>query len=70
MPAIKRINFRRIPDNSTQIAELLSGGTDWIWNVPTDQAPRLAQSKGVTVKSVETMRFSFIQFNLRDMVAG
>jgi len=66
-PTIKRINFRRIPDNSTQIAELLSGGTDWIWNVPTDQAPRLAQSKGITVKSVETMRFSLIQFNLRDM---
>ena len=69
-PAIKRINFRRIPDNSTQIAELLSGGTDWIWNVPTDQAPRLAQSKGITVKSVETMRLSFIQFNLRAMPGG
>ncbi len=35
--------------------------------MPTDQAPRLAQSKGITVKSVETMRFSLIQFNLRDM---
>ncbi len=69
-PAIKRISFRRIPDNSTQIAELLSGGTDWIWNVPTDQAPRLAQSKGITVKSVETMRLSFIQFNLRAMPGG
>jgi peptide/nickel transport system substrate-binding protein len=67
LPAIKRIDFRRIPDNSTQIAELLSGGTDWIWNVPTDQAPRLSQSKGITVKSVETMRLSFVQFNLRNM---
>jgi peptide/nickel transport system substrate-binding protein len=69
-PGIKRINYRRIPDNSTQIAELLSGGADWIWNVPTDQAPKLAQSKGLTVKGVETMRLSFIQFNLRDMPGG
>jgi len=68
-PPIRRIDFRRIPDNSTQIAELLSGGVDWIWNVPTDQAPRLAQAKGITVKSVETMRLSFIQFNLRAMAA-
>lgn len=69
-PGIKRLDYRRIPDESTQIAELLSGGADWIWNVPSDQAPRLAQAKGVTVKSVETMRLSFIQFNLRDMQGG
>src|SRR5205085_11496443 len=36
-PTIKRIVNRTIPDNSTQIAELLSGGTDWIWNVAPDQ---------------------------------
>ena len=69
-PAIRTILYRRIPDNSTQIAELLSGGVDWIWNVPTDQAPRLAQAKGVTVKPVETMRFSFLQLNTRDMPGG
>ncbi|MFI4982044.1 MAG: ABC transporter substrate-binding protein, partial [Nevskiales bacterium] len=65
-PAMSRIRFRTIPDNSTQIAELLSGGVDWIWNVPVDQAQRLAKSPGITVKSNETMRFSYIQMNARD----
>jgi peptide/nickel transport system substrate-binding protein len=66
-PAISRIRFRTIPDNSTQIAELLSGGVDWIWNVPVDQAQRLAHSPGITVKSNETMRLSYIQMNAREM---
>ncbi len=68
--AIRRITYRTIPDNSTQIAELLSGGVDWIWNVPTDQAQRLGQAKGITVKPVETMRLSFLQMNIRDMPGG
>ncbi len=69
-PAIRSIAYRRIPDKSTQIATLLSHGTDWIWNVPSDQAPRIAKAPGITVKSTETMRFSLIQFNLRDMPGG
>ncbi|MET0743053.1 MAG: ABC transporter substrate-binding protein, partial [Microvirga sp.] len=65
-PVIRKMAYRVIPDNSTQIAEILSGNADWIWNVATDQASRLASRSGVTVKSVETMRLSFIQFNTRD----
>jgi peptide/nickel transport system substrate-binding protein len=65
-PAIARIRYRTIPDNSTQIAELLSGGVDWIWNVPADQATRLGRAPGVTVKSTETMRFSYLQMNARE----
>ncbi len=35
------IRFRTIKDKQTQIAELLTGGVDWIWDVPKDQAERL-----------------------------
>jgi peptide/nickel transport system substrate-binding protein len=66
-PLLERITFRTIPDNSTQIAELLSGGVDWIWNVPFDQAQRLATQPGIKVRYAETMRLSFIMFNTREM---
>jgi peptide/nickel transport system substrate-binding protein len=65
-PVIKRIVNRTIPDNSTQIAELLSGGTDWIWNVAPDQAKALEKKDDISVVSAETMRLSVIQFNMRD----
>lgn len=65
-PAIKRIVNRTIPDNSTQLAELLSGGVDWIWNVPLDQAEALRSQPATTVIAGETMRQSMINFNIRD----
>lgn len=65
-PAIGRIVNRTIPDNSTQLAELLSGGVDWIWNVPVDQAEPLRANPNVTVVAGETMRQSMINFNIRD----
>ncbi|WP_210485425.1 ABC transporter substrate-binding protein [Microvirga antarctica] len=65
-PTIKKMAYRVIPDNSTQIAEILSGNADWIWNVASDQAARLASRPGIVVKSVETMRLSFITFNTRE----
>lgn len=61
---INRIEFRTIPDQATQAAELLSGGTDWIWYVPQDQAKRLAESGKVTVQPAETMRVSFLYFDV------
>ena len=41
-PSIGNIRFRTIKEMNTQIAELLTGGLDWIWDVPKDQAERLA----------------------------
>ncbi len=65
-PTIKRITYRTIPDNATQIAELLSGTADWIWNVDPDQAKALAARPNLSVNSVETMRESFLTFFTRD----
>lgn len=68
-PTIKKIANRTIPDNSTQIAELLSGGADWIWNVAVDQAKALEKREKISVVSGETMRLSLIVFNTREMEA-
>jgi peptide/nickel transport system substrate-binding protein len=69
-PTIGRIVNRTIPETSTQIAELLSGGADWIWNVPPDQAEPLRQNADISIVPAETMRQSFITFNIRDKEGG
>ena len=69
-PSIDAIEYRAIPDASTQIAELLSGGLDWIWYLPKDQAAQLASMPDVIVNPAETMRISFLSMNVRDMEGG
>lgn len=69
-PTFDAIVYRVIPDTSTQIAELLSGGIDWIWRVPPDQAEPMSGVPGVTVSADETMRISFLSMNTRDMEGG
>ncbi|HZS84314.1 MAG TPA: ABC transporter substrate-binding protein [Stellaceae bacterium] len=62
-PAIGRIVQRSIAEMPTQIAELMTGSIDWIWQVPADQAEKLRQVPGVTVKSAETMRIGYVGFD-------
>jgi peptide/nickel transport system substrate-binding protein len=69
-PTFDAVVYRTIPDVSTQIAELLSGGVDWIWRVPQDQAEPMSGVPGITVSADETMRISFLSMNLRDMEGG
>lgn len=68
--SLKHLKYRVIPDSATQLAELMSGGVDWIWYVPPDQAERLASVKNVKVQYAETMRISYLGFNVRDMPGG
>ena len=63
-PSIGTIVFRTIKEPNTQIAELLTGGLDWIWDVPKDQAERLAEYENVTVVNAPTMRVSYLQFDV------
>ncbi|MBS3652496.1 ABC transporter substrate-binding protein [Pseudaminobacter sp. 19-2017] len=69
-PNFSEVEYRAIPDPSTQMAELLSGGLDWIWYVPKDQAGPLSTMPGVVVNPAETMRISFLSYNVRDMEGG
>lgn len=61
--AIDKLEFRVIPDGETRMAELMTGGVDWIWRVPTDQAAQLSGAPDVTVLAAETMRVGFLQFD-------
>jgi len=62
-PHIGKIVFRIIADPEAQIAELLTGGVDWLWDVPKDKAEQLGAMGPITVVNAPTMRVSYIQFN-------
>jgi peptide/nickel transport system substrate-binding protein len=63
-PSIGKIKFRTIKEMNTQIAELLTGGLDWAWDVPKDQAERLKDGGQVTVENAKTMRVSYLAFDV------
>lgn len=63
-PNIGNIRFRTITESNTQLAELLTGGLDWAWDVPKEQAQRLDESGQVNVVNEKTMRISYIGFDV------
>lgn len=62
-PKISTITFRTIRDPEAQVAELVTGGVDWIWGVPPENADMLGQVPNVTVASAPTMRMSFLSID-------
>lgn len=60
-PAIRRIDIRFLPDPNTQIAELLAGGLDWIWQVSPDQVQGIGAHPRLTITSAETMRVAYLR---------
>lgn len=61
-PHIGTIRQRTIPETNTKIAELITGGLDWIWHIPKDQAEKLAQMPDINMVAAETMRVGFLYF--------
>ena len=62
-PKIKNLTFRTIPDKETQIAELLTGGVDWIWDVAKEKAEEMKGMPGVQVVNADTMRVSYMSMD-------
>ena len=65
-PKIGKVRIRFIPDRQTQMAEVLSGGEDFIMHVPKDQAEKLQTVPHLQVLSGNTMRIVFLQMNVLD----
>lgn len=65
-PTIQKVKIRFIPDRQTQMAEVMSGGEDFIMHVPKDQADNLKNLPHLQVQSGNTMRMVFLQFNILD----
>src|SRR5262245_32772654 len=63
VPTIEKLEVRMIPDQQTQVAEMLAGGLDLIMNVPVEQAEQLKAAPQLSVVAGGTMRIVFILFN-------
>ncbi|MBK0326096.1 ABC transporter substrate-binding protein [Rhodobacteraceae bacterium F11138] len=59
-PAIETLKIRTIPDVATQIAEVIGGSVDWMWNLPADQVPQLQAVPTLKVELGSTMRIAMI----------
>lgn len=60
VPEIPRIRIKVIPDYATQVAEVLSGGVQWTYNIPTDLAEEAASTKQAVFTAAPSMRIGFI----------
>ena len=60
---IGNVVIRTIAESNTQLAELFSGGIDWIWKVKPDQAERIDAQGRFTVKNSSTMRIGYLNFD-------
>jgi peptide/nickel transport system substrate-binding protein len=63
MPKVDKVEMRFIPDPQTQIAEMLAGGLDIVWNVARDQAEQLRGAPNLQVVASETGRFAYLLLN-------
>lgn len=61
--SIGKIDIETIPDINTQMAELFNGGLDFLWNVPADQAEKLAMRDAFTVENAQAMRIGYISMD-------
>ncbi len=59
-PTVGEIVFRIVPEVSTQIAELQTGGVDIVPGLPIDQAQILLDQEGVRVETIEGGRRVFV----------
>lgn len=64
-PAIGTLRMRTIKDQNARIAELLTGGVDWIWEVPKDLAERLRKNPAIVVDEGGTLRVGYLAFDVR-----
>lgn len=63
-PSIGKIVFRSIPDENTQVAELMAGSLDWVWKVKKDQGEALKANPKLTVVGAPTMRVGYLHLNV------
>ena len=63
-PKVKKLIFRPIPEASSRIAELLTGGVDIITNVPPDKIKEIEKSKNARVSGAPSARVIFVVLDM------
>ncbi|MFI4981003.1 MAG: ABC transporter substrate-binding protein [Nevskiales bacterium] len=62
-PAIRFIRIHEVADAATEMAELLGGRADWIWDFSPDQFDSVAAMPTLTALRAETMRVAYLQID-------
>jgi len=62
-PPIRFIKIHEVADASTEMAELLGGRADWIWDFSPDQFNSVAAIPTLTALRAETMRVAYLQLD-------
>jgi peptide/nickel transport system substrate-binding protein len=62
-PAIKYLKIHEVTDAATEMAELLGGRADWIWDFSPDQFDAVAAMPNLTALRAETMRVAYMQID-------
>ena len=62
-PAIRFIKIHEVPDAATEMAELLGGRADWIWDFSPDQFDSVARMPNLNAVRAETMRVAYLSID-------
>jgi peptide/nickel transport system substrate-binding protein len=62
-PKIGKLVIREVADAATEMAELLSGRADWIWNFNPDQFEQVGRMPNLQALRAESMRLDFLQLD-------
>jgi peptide/nickel transport system substrate-binding protein len=62
-PPIKTMVYHAIPEMNTEIAQLVTGGIDWGYYIPNDQAAKLGQMPNVKVVNAPTFRVAMLSMD-------
>src|SRR5260221_685752 len=60
---IGKLVIRAVADAATEMAELLSGHADWIWNYNSDQFDQVGRMPNLQALRAESMRINFLQID-------
>lgn len=69
-PVISKVEVRTIRDVNTQLAELISGNLDFMWQFPSDIADKLSSTGQFNVFRKDTMRIGFITLDAAGRAAA
>ena len=62
-PAIARLRIEQVSDSAAELAALLDGRADWIWQSSPDQTIAIARVPTLQVLRSESMRFGFVNMD-------
>lgn len=62
-PAIRRLTVRFVPDEATEMTELLAGSADWIWNINPDHFESISRMPHLQAARRESMRVGYLSID-------